>query len=188
MILQGCAWVFGDGLDVDRDILSLDTLALLRTQRKSIGPEELGRHCLESIVPDFANRIRPGDFLVAGQGMGYCAACLDGDPDDPHQIGVASMAILGAGVGAVLCESSNMNFLMNSLRHGLPVIECACLLAHVAQGDLLEVDMARGVLRNLATGHRLAFAPLPDVILQQLRAGGLNAMAANAHSEGQPRA
>lgn len=180
MILQGCAWVFGDGLDVDRDILSLDTLARLRAQRKPVGPEELGPHCLESVMPGFANRIRRGDFLVAGQGMGYCAACLDGDPDDPHQVGIASMAILGAGVGAVLCESSNMNFLMNSLRHGLPVIECAGLLAHVAQGDALEVELARGVLRNLSTGHRLAFAPFPDVILRQLRAGGLNAMAAAA--------
>ncbi len=177
-ILQGRAWVFGNGVDVDRDILSLDTLHMLRRQGGPIGPDQLGRHCLERLMPGFAQRIQPGDFVVAGEGMGYCAACLDGDPDDPHQIGTASMAIKGAGVGAVLCESSNMNFLMNSLSHGLPVVECRDLLAHVAQGDMLELNLATGVLRNLTTGYVLKFAALPEPILQRLHAGGLYSMAA----------
>ena len=51
--------------------------------------------------------------------MGYSAACLDGDPDDPHALAYASKAILGAGVAAVLCKSRNFTFLRNSIEHGL---------------------------------------------------------------------
>ena len=109
--LRGSAWVFRGILDVDWEICSY---ALVRDlQRKGILTyEQLGPYCMVNVDPGFPRKVRPGDFIVAGENMGY-------GHDHDH----ACMSIRGAGVGAVLCESAAPYFLRNSIDHGLPVLE-----------------------------------------------------------------
>ena len=83
------------------------------------------------------------------------------------------LALLGAGVGGVICESAAPYFLRNSIEHGLPVVELPGVFAAVAQGDALEVDLAAGTFRNLRSGAQLSFAPAPDFILEIVAAGGI---------------
>lgn len=172
-VLEGRAWLFGDNLDADWEICSLETLAELQAKGVPLTAETLGETCLQSLDPVFAQRVNPGDFLVAGQNTGYSAACLDGDPEDPHLIGAASLALKGAGIGAILCESTNMTFLRNCLDHGLPVVECRELRGKVQQGDHLRVDLALGTIVNRTTGEELGFSPYPSFLLEMVRGGGL---------------
>jgi 3-isopropylmalate/(R)-2-methylmalate dehydratase small subunit len=95
------------------------------------------------------------------------------------------MAIRGAGVGAVLCESSNGNFVRNSIDHGLPVVEIKGISTAVTQGDQLEVDLANGSCRNTTSGMVLRFAPLPDFLLEILAAGGVYPMLEHKLSSGE---
>ena len=57
----GRAWVFGDRIDTD-------LLAPGHAMRKPL--EELSKHCLEAVRPEFAREVARGDLLVAGEGFG----------------------------------------------------------------------------------------------------------------------
>lgn len=163
--MRGNAWKFEGILDVDWEICSY----LLVRQLQEKGPvteEMLGEHCLVNVDPDFPKKVRKGDFVVAGPNMGY-------GHDHDH----ACMALKGAGVAAVLCESSAPYFLRNSIDHGLPVIELPGVMEAVETGDELEVDLRAGkVVNHSRPGKELTFTPLPDFLLEVLDAGGVYRM------------
>ena len=153
--MRGSAWVFQGLLDVDWEILAFETLREIRGSGKPLTYEELGKYAMTKVDPDFPKKVQKGDFIVAGESMGY-----------GHDHDAASMAIRGAGVAAVLCESTNYNFLRNSIDHGLPVIECRGINNIIKQGDKLEVDMEAGTVKNLGMGAELQFTPFPEFILR----------------------
>ena len=83
------------------------------------------------------------------------------------------MSIRGAGVAAVVCESSNSNFMRNAIHHGLAVVEAKGIMSGTSTGDELEVDLAKGTIHNLTNGRTLAFVPYPDFLIEIIEAGGL---------------
>ncbi|MGH8617830.1 MAG: hypothetical protein ACREUW_09065 [Burkholderiales bacterium] len=157
-LLKGNAWRFPGLMDIDFEICSYNLCRDLRADTA----EELGKYCMVNVDPDFPKKVRKGDFIVAEENMGY-------GHDHDH----GCLSILGAGVGAVLCESAAPYFLRNSLEHGLPVVELPGVFAACAQGDAMEIDLKAGRVRNLRSGAALAFAPPPDFILDMLTAGGI---------------
>jgi 3-isopropylmalate/(R)-2-methylmalate dehydratase small subunit len=170
--LRGNAWVFGDILDVDWEIFPFELVIPLMLQGKGT-EEEYGKHCMEVLDPDFPKKVKKGDFIVAGENMGY---------GHDHEFG--PMAIKGAGVAAVICDSTNRNFYRNAFHIGLPVIEYKGIKEKVKQGDELEVDLAAGTLRNLTTGEKLKFQPVPDFLLEMITAGGLYPLLKRKLAEG----
>lgn len=162
--LRGKAWVFRGLLDVDWEICPYSLVRDL--QRKGpITYEELGQYCMIKVDPEFPKKVRAGDFIVAEHNMGY-------GHDHDH----ACIAIKGAGVSAVLCESAAPYFLRNSIDHGLPVLEIPEVAQAVRQGDELEIDLAQGVVTNVNSGVRLTFMPFPQFIVEIIDAGGLYPM------------
>lgn len=183
--LRGKAWVFQGLLDADKEICPLDIVLDLRDKGLPITEQSLGQYCMTKLDPDFPKKVQPGDFIVGGESTGYTAACLDGDPEDPHALAYATKSILGTGVAAVLCESCNFVFLRNSLDHGLPIVECKGVMEKVRQGDELEIDLHAGLVKNLTTGEEMSFPILPDFILETLAEGGVYAqLAARQAQEG----
>ena len=83
------------------------------------------------------------------------------------------MSIRGAGVAAVVCESSNSNFMRNAIHHGLAVVEAKGIMSDTSTGDELEVDLAKGTVHNLTNGRTLVFVPYPDFLIEIIEAGGL---------------
>lgn len=164
VILRGRTWRFEGLLDVDWEICPLKHDYEFRTVRLSYEERlhELGRYCFTVLDKDFPNKVRLGDFVVGGEGTGY-------GHDHDH----ACLSLIGAGVGAVLCESANINFKRNSIHHGLPVVEVKGIMTETKTGDELEVALVKGMVRNLTTGKTLTFVPYPDFILEMLEVGGL---------------
>jgi 3-isopropylmalate dehydratase small subunit len=97
------------------------------------------------------------------------------------------LSILGAGVGAVLCESAAPYFLRNSIEHGLPVVELPGIVAATLQGDALEVDLTAGSVHNVRSGAELTFAPPPDFIMEMILAGGVYPLMKRMAAEGRLR-
>ena len=58
---EGRAWVFGDNIDTD---------VLAPGKYMKFGIAEIARHCLESVVPEFAAGVQPGDLVVARRNFG----------------------------------------------------------------------------------------------------------------------
>ncbi|MFC2067135.1 3-isopropylmalate dehydratase [Chloroflexota bacterium] len=160
--MQGNAWVFEGLLEVDQELCPFDITRKLRDQGITQTFEVMGKYAMIGIDPDFPKKVQKGDFIVAGEGMGY-------GHDHYH----ACKAIRGAGVAAILCESTNANFLRNCIDHGLPIIECRGVTDLVRQGDKLEVDLEAGKVKNLGSGAGLEFSPFPEFILEMLDAGGV---------------
>ena len=157
-LLRGNAWIFRGLIDIDYEICSYNLVRDLRADTA----EELGKYCMVNVDPDFPKKVQKGDFIVAEENMGY-------GHDHDH----GCLSLIGAGVGAVLCESAAPYFLRNSIEHGLPVVELKGVVEAVAQGDPLEIDLAAGRFRNLRSGKTLSFTPPPDFILEMIEAGGV---------------
>jgi 3-isopropylmalate/(R)-2-methylmalate dehydratase small subunit len=160
--IKGKAWVFGDIVDVDKDIFPSDIVDEIKEKHGlNITPEVAAKYCMTTLDPDFPNKFKKGDLIVAGENFGY------GSDHDR-----SSMALKGAGVAAVICDSTNGNFFRNTVDWGVPVAECPGFRAKVKEGDELELDLAAGTVKNLTTGANCNFDPYPEFLLEQLADGG----------------
>ena len=156
---RGQVWVFGDNLDVDKEIVPFR-----KWDSGLIKMNELGKWCMTYVDPDFPKKVNPGDIMVVGSNMG-CG----------HDHSQANLAIKQCGISCIIAESFDRNFFRNSIHVGLPIIEYMGIKQKVKQGNELEVDLQAGEIRNLTTGDILRFTPFPDFLLDILEAGGINA-------------
>jgi 3-isopropylmalate/(R)-2-methylmalate dehydratase small subunit len=152
-ILTGKAFIFGD--DISTDHIAPGRYFHLRSNLP-----ELAKHVLEDARTDFAGKLSPGDFVVAGKNFGLGSS-------REH----APRIIRMAGVGAVLAQTFARIFFRNAINVGLPAIIVDT--TRIQEGDRLEVDLARGVVRNVTQGIELTFPALPDVMQKILEDGGL---------------
>ena len=153
MELRGKAHCFGDDVNTDYIISG-------KYKFKTLDMKELAKHLMEDLDPDFARRVQPGDFVVAGRNFG-CGSSREQAP----------LALLNAGVGAVLAQSFARIFYRNAINTGLPVVVCDTSL--IESGDELVVDLEKGLLQNLTKGIEVPIKPLPSVMLKILSDGGL---------------
>ncbi len=150
--ISGRAFVFGD--DINTDVMAPGLYF-----KSSM--EEMARHCLEAVNPDFAGQVRPGDIIVAGRNFGVGSAREQ-----------AAMALTHLGVGAVLAVSFGRIFYRNALNFGLPALvfpEASVIRA----GDALQVDPVRGRIERPATGDSWTVQGLPVHLMAMIAAGGL---------------
>ncbi|MFC1961712.1 3-isopropylmalate dehydratase small subunit [Chloroflexota bacterium] len=152
-MLRGRVFKFGDGISTDHIIPGR------YTHLRSNLPE-LAKHVLEDADPTFFSRVKPGDFVVAGSNFGLGSS-------REH----APLVIKMAGVNAILAKSVARIFFRNAINLGLPVLICAT--DGISDGDELEVDLARGMVRDLTNGRELTFGRIPEVMLRILDEGGL---------------
>jgi len=85
----------------------------------------------------------------------------------------APLALKLAGVSGVIAVSFARIFFRNAVNIGLPVIICPKAHALLRQGDEVEVDLDRGLVRSVLTGKELRFEPLPKFLVEILDNGGL---------------
>lgn len=153
---KGKAWVFGDNLNVDKEIVPF-------RERESglIKPGEFGKWCMTPVDPDFPKKVKKGDVMVVGSNMGCGQAHYS-----------SNQAIKQCGISCVIAESFDRNFFRNSIAIGLPIIEYKGIKQKVKEGDELEVDLHTGEIKNLTTKKTLKFTPFPDFLLDVLEADG----------------
>lgn len=164
-IFRGRVWRFEGLMDVDWEICPVEHMHAFHEDPNKTYEQrllELGQFCMTTVDPDFPQKVRPGDIIVGDGGFGY-------GHDHDH----ACMSLRGAGVAAILCEATNINFKRNAIHHGLAVVEVKAILSATHTGDEVEVSLTTGIVRNLTNEKTLNFIPYPDFILEILRAGGL---------------
>ena len=153
MILKGRAWKFGDNITTDH--ITPGRYYHLRSKI-----EELAKHVMEDADPDFMKKFSKGDFVVAGKNFGMGSS-------REH----APLALKVAGVSAVIAKSFARIFYRNAINVGLPVLIADT--DNIDSGDELEVDLEKGVIRNLSKGVEIRAKPLPEFMLRILNEGGL---------------
>jgi len=151
--LKGESFKFGD--DISTDLIAPGRYFHLRSNLP-----ELAKHVLEDADPQFAQKVKPGDFVVGGKNFGLGSS-------REH----APTIIRLAGVGAVLAKSFARIFFRNCINVGLPALVCDT--DKIDEGDQLEVNLSAGLIYNRDKDLEIKFNPLPQVMIKILSDGGL---------------
>jgi len=152
LTLSGRAWTFGDNIDTD---------ALAPGIYMKLPAQQAAQHCLESVDPQFASQVAPGDIIVGGANFGLGSSREQ-----------AAQALKILGVSAVLAQGFARIFYRNAINLGLPALFFPAA-AEIRRHDRLEIDLLQGVVNNLTTGKTYRVDPVPPHLLQLLQDGGL---------------
>ena len=148
--------VFKYGADVNTDVI-IPARYLNMSE-----PAELAQHCMEDIDADFLSKVATGDIIMATTNFG-CGSSREHAP----------LAIKAAGVSCVIAQSFARIFFRNAINIGLPLLECAEAVNNTEAGDILEVDLSGGEVKNITSGKVFHAKPYPDFMGELIAAGGL---------------
>ncbi len=147
----GRVWMFG--ADIDTDTMAPGAYMKL-------GIDEIATHCLEAVRPEFAQQVQRGDVLVAGVNFGIGSSREQ-----------AAGVLVALGVQAVVAPSYSGLFFRNAFNLGLLLITCS-RASELHEGERISIDVARRCVVR-ADGTELPCEPIPDFLLDMVRAGGL---------------
>ncbi|WP_373981746.1 3-isopropylmalate dehydratase [Achromobacter sp. JD417] len=140
----------------------IDTDALAPGAYMKFGIDEIARHCLQRVRPDFAGQVQPGDVLVAGPNFGIGSSREQ-----------AAAALVRLGVAAVIAPSFNGLYFRNAFNVGLLLLTCS-QADTLAEGEGITFDPAAGRIgRPGGNPAELHCEPVPGFLLDMVQAGGL---------------
>lgn len=154
MIIKGKVWKFKDNIDTD--------VIIPARYLNTSDPEELALHCMEDYNAEFAKKVNQGDIIVAGKNFG-CGSSREHAP----------IALKVAGVACIIAQSFARIFFRNAINIGLPIFESEEVAEHCSEGDLLEVDTVKGIIKNLNQDKIYRTNLLPEFIQRIITMGGL---------------
>ncbi|MCL4479565.1 MAG: 3-isopropylmalate dehydratase small subunit [Deltaproteobacteria bacterium] len=154
MIVKGNVHVFGD--DIDTDVI------IPARYLNTFDHEELARHAMEGIKPEFYKTVKKGDIIVAGLNFGSGSS-------REH----APIAIRATGISLVIAKSFARIFYRNAFNIGLPLLELNEGIDYIKDGSTIEVDLDKGLIKELSTNKVYNAAPIPGFMQELLGAGGL---------------
>ncbi len=152
--IRGRAHVYGDNVNTD--------VIIPARYLTSSDADELARHCMEDIDPEFAAKLKPGDVIVAGENFG-CGSSREHAP----------VAIKAAGISAVIAGTFARIFFRNAINIGLPALACPEAAGDIEDGDEVAVDLASGRIENVTRGRSYQAEPFPAFLREIVEAGGL---------------
>ena len=154
MIIKGKVWKFKDNIDTD--------VIIPARYLNTSDPEELALHCMEDYNAEFAKKVNQGDIIVAGKNFG-CGSSREHAP----------IALKVAGIACILAQSFARIFFRNAINIGLPIFESEEVAEQCSEGDLLEVDTVKGIIKNLNQDKIYRTNLLPEFIQRIITMGGL---------------
>jgi 3-isopropylmalate/(R)-2-methylmalate dehydratase small subunit len=159
LVRRGICHVLGDEVSLDDGIIPARFAA-----QRVIDPSALRPHLFETIDPELAQRIAPGDIVIAGRNF----AC-----GKPRLQGFIAMAALDL---SIICASMPYKMLRRAVARAIPVLVGAPEPCGIAdQGDEIEIDFSTGVLRNFTRGVDLVIPAMPPVLGAIVAGGGMQA-------------
>jgi 3-isopropylmalate/(R)-2-methylmalate dehydratase small subunit len=123
--------------------------------------KELSRHIMEDIDKDFPKKIITGkSIIVAGRNFGMGSSREQ-----------AALVIKEAGIMAILAKSFARIFYRNAFNIGLALIETDT--NKINESDLLDIDLDKGVVKDVTKNMELEIKPFPEFMQELLREGGI---------------
>jgi 3-isopropylmalate/(R)-2-methylmalate dehydratase small subunit len=157
MKITGRAWTFGSNINTD--------LIFPKSYfRSTYEPGEMATHLMAGIDLEFPTKATSGDIIVAGPNFG-CGSSRE----------EAAAAMKEFGIGAVIAPSFSRLFMRNGINFGLPIVTAPDIDKHVSEGDVIEVDLVGGQLKNITTGFETRLPPTAPESLRMMRDGGIKA-------------
>lgn len=127
--------------------------------------DELAKHAMEGIDPDFKRKISEGDFLLVGQNFG-CGSSREHAP----------IALSKSGIRAILSPSFARIFYRNAIDGGylLPIEVDEDVLEQINDEDKLEIDLENNIIRDVTKNNTIyKIKPFSKIISEIVKSGGL---------------
>lgn len=153
MSIEGKVWKYGD--DVNTDVIFPGKYTYTVND-----PNEMAKHALENLDPNFASNVQENDIVVAGKNFG-CGSSRE----------QAATCLKYARVGAVVGKSFSRLYFRNAINTGLPIVQCPEAVDQIESGETVHIDFEKGELRCKAGVFR--FPPMPEFVMGIMRDGGL---------------
>ncbi len=154
MKAHGTVHKYGDNVDTD--------VIIPARYLNSSDPKELAKNCMEDIDPDFVNRVKEGDIMVANKNFG-CGSSREHAP----------IAIKASGISCVIAETFARIFYRNAINIGLPIIECVEAAREIEAGDDVEIDFDSGMIYDRTKGTEYKGQAFPPFMQNIITSGGL---------------
>jgi 3-isopropylmalate/(R)-2-methylmalate dehydratase small subunit len=152
--LKGRVWKYGDDVNTD-EIIPARYLNLPSMR-------ELAKHCMEDIDKNFMKKVRKGDIIVAGKNFG-CGSSREHAP----------LVIKEAGVACVIAKNFARIFYRNAINIGLPILESIEAVEGLKNGEEIEIDLSKGIIKSLKNREVYGSQAYPDFMQEIIKAGGL---------------
>jgi len=122
--------------------------------------EEMAKHAMEDLDPDFLKKVENGAIIVAGKNFG-CGSSRE----------QAATCLKYAGVKAIVAKSFARIFYRNAINQGLPVFESG-EVDEMKEGEHMEIDTDKGLI-STSSGKIYEVNPLPPFLNEIIQKGGL---------------
>ena len=122
--------------------------------------DEMKGHAFESLDPDFAKKVKPGDFVVGGENFG-CGSSRE----------QAAEVLVANGVHCVIAKSFARIFFRNAINNGILLLECPDLPDDVNEGDTVKVELDKQQIS--ANGKTYKIPAIPENLYHIIMDGGL---------------
>jgi len=153
-MLKGKVFKYGANVDTD---------AIIPARYLNVSePALLAKHCMEDIDEDFVNKVKPGDIIMATTNFGSGSS-------REH----APIAIKASGVSCVIAKSFARIFFRNSINIGLPLLESDAAVDNTDSGDVLEIELSTGTIKNITKSKVFTAKSYPEFMSGLISAGGL---------------
>ena len=127
--------------------------------------DELSKHCLEAIRPEFASNVRKGDVILAGENMGVGSSREQ-----------AAEVLKSLGVSCIIAKSFAGIFYRNAINLGLPVFTLPSepsLPKQFVDGSFVNFDFDSTTLNLEQSSLQVKLDPLPKFLQELITDGGL---------------
>lgn len=153
MIIKDSVIKYGSNVDTD--------VIIPARYLNTIDEKELAAHCFEDLDKDFKKKAASSKIVVAAENFG-CGSSREHAP----------LAIKASGIRLVIAKSYARIFFRNAINIGLPVIANEQAAEEINEGDVIEADLDKGVIKNITTGKTYSTKPFPDFIQKLIARGG----------------
>jgi len=153
----------GNAIKYEQDNIDTDVI-LPGTYLKLHDYDELAKHAMEGLDPDFHSKVKDGDYIVAGRNFG-CGSSREHAP----------IALSHSGIKAVLALSFARIFYRNAVDGAflLPIEIDEDAYKSISNGDQLEINIEKNTVKNLTKNKEYEMKPFSELIGKIIAAGGL---------------
>ncbi len=150
---KGKAWKYGDNINTDVIFPGKYTY-------RKMEPEEMAKHALEDLDPEFIDKVKNGDILVAGKNFGMGSSREQ-----------AAVAVKYAGIRVIIAKSFSRIYFRNAINAGMPALKSSEAVEAIKNGDEVTVDMEKGEI--FTPKGTFSFPPYPQTVMGILDNNGL---------------
>jgi 3-isopropylmalate/(R)-2-methylmalate dehydratase small subunit len=128
MIIKGKVWKYGD--NINTDVMFAGKYLHTVSSR-----EELAKHAMEDLDPEFASNVKSGDIIVAGRSFGIGSSREQ-----------AVTCLKYAGIKAIIVKSVGRIYFRNAIVHGIPFFQSVEIVDKIEHRDEVTIDLEKGTL------------------------------------------